>query len=351
MDNSSTAGETPRERIIDLPHRVVMARSAISQLPDLLEPFGTPFFIVGPRTHEILKQRVPDLLTSSSVFISEEATVSAARAATLAAERLGAHCVVGVGGGKNIDIAKFVGARLGIPVISVPTIPSHDGIASPMVSLGGSAHPYSEYVGPPELVVVDTDVLASAPIRFFQSGFGDVIGKYTSVYDWWLAHVDTGEYFGHYSAALARMTFRHVVRFRREIASRSDEGVNVLLEALVTNGLVMGIQHSSRPASGSEHLISHALDYLRGRKGPHGLQVGIGTIVAAYLQGRDWERIRRYLEDVDAPTTAEALGISADMMVKALVIAPTLRRRYTIFNRLRMTEELARSVLKKVEVI
>ncbi len=277
--------------------------------------------------------------------------MSVAEQAVSAAKRLGADCVVGVGGGKNIDIAKFVGARLGIPVVSVPTVPSHDGIASPMVSLGGTSHPYSEYVGPPELVVVDTQVLSEAPLRFFQSGFGDVIGKYTSVYDWWLAHIDTGEYFGHYSAALARMTFRHVVRFRRAIASRTEEGVNVLLEALVTNGLVMGIQHSSRPASGSEHLISHALDYLRGSKGPHGLQVGLGTIVAAYLQGRDWERIRRYLEDVGAPTTAEALGIPEDMMVMALVIAPTLRKRYTIFNRVKMTEDLARSVLKTVEVI
>ncbi|HID09177.1 TPA: iron-containing alcohol dehydrogenase, partial [Candidatus Micrarchaeota archaeon] len=158
-------------------------------------------------------------------------------------------------------------------------------------------------------------------------------------------------YFGSYSAALARLSFKHVVRYRKAIARRTYEGINVLLEALVTNGIVMGIQHSSRPASGSEHLISHALDYLRGKKGIHGLQVGLGTIVAAYLQGRDWERVRKYLEDVGAPTTAEALGIPEEMMVKAVAIARTLRDRYTILHRLKVDEHLARKALKATEVI
>ncbi|MDN5366894.1 MAG: glycerol-phosphate dehydrogenase, partial [Candidatus Diapherotrites archaeon] len=90
---------------------------------------------------------------------------------------------------------------------------------------------------------------------------------------------------------------------------------------------------------------------LRGRKGMHGVQVGVGTIVAAYFQGRDWERVRKYLEDVGAPVTAEELGVPEDRMVKAVAIARTLRNRYTILHRLKVDEEIAKNALKATEVI
>ncbi|NPA76627.1 MAG: iron-containing alcohol dehydrogenase [Candidatus Diapherotrites archaeon] len=332
-------------REIDLPSRVVLKPGIIGQLHDVLADLGydRPAYIVDKYTEEHF------LPEGGEACRAPEATISVAESA---ASCVGdADVVVGIGGGKNIDIAKYVGWKRGIPVVSVPTIPSHDGLASPMISLSDSGKPYSQYFRPPHYVLVDPDVLCSAPDRFVQAGFGDVIGKYTSVYDWWIAHVDRGEYFGRYSASLAYLTFRHVVRARRQIARKTPEGINVLMEALVTNGIVMGIQHSSRPASGSEHLISHALDYLRGKKWMHGLQVGVGTIVAAYFQGRDWERIRKFLEGVGAPTTAEGLGISDEMMVRAVAIAKTLRDRYTILHRLDVDEHLARQALRATEVI
>lgn len=333
------------QREIDLPARIVTRPGIVSELNDYLLSLGfeQPLYVVNHFTREHF------LPEGAEYFDAVEATMQYAEAAVRASE--GHDVVVGLGGGKNIDIAKFVGWRRNIPVVSVPTIPSHDGIASPMISLSDSGKPYSQYFRPPHYVLIDPDVLVNAPDVFVQSGFGDVIGKYTSVYDWWLAHVDVGEYFGDYSASLARLTFKHVVRFRRAIARKTYEGINVLMEALVTNGIVMGIQHSSRPASGSEHLISHALDYLRGRKGPHGLQVGVGTIIAAYFQGRDWERIRKYLEDIGAPTTAEALGIPEEMMIRAVAIARTLRDRYTILHRLKVDEKMAENALRATGVI
>ncbi len=332
-------------REIDLPSRVVLEPGIISRLQDALSDvgFSRPVFVVDEFTQ---RHFLPD---GARFCRAPAASVSVARAVSDCVG--GADAVVGLGGGKNIDIAKYVGWKRGIPVVSVPTIPSHDGIASPMISLSDAGKPYSQYFRPPHYVFVDTEVLRAAPPSFVRAGFGDVVGKYTSVYDWWISHLDTGEYFGRYSASLAYLTFRHVVRARRAISRRTDEGINVLVEALVTNGIVMGIQHSSRPASGSEHLISHALDYLRGKKWMHGLQVGVGTIVAAYLQGRDWERIRAVLEDVGAPTTAEGLGVSDDTMVKAVAIARTLRDRYTILHRLKVDERLARRALRATEVI
>ena len=332
-------------REIDLPSKVVVKRGIMGELGEYIHSLGyeNPLYIVNAYTKEHF---MPE---GVSFFDAVEASLSCADAALSSTN--GHDVVVGLGGGKNIDIAKYAGWKAGLPVISVPTIPSHDGIASPMISLSGRERPYSYYSRPPHYVLIDPEVLANSPKQYILSGYGDVIGKYTSVYDWWLAHVDTGEYFGSYSAALAKLSFKHVVRFRKAIAGRTYDGINVLLEALVTNGIVMGIQHSSRPASGSEHLISHAIDHVLGRKGLHGLQVGLATIVAAYLQGRDWERIRRYLEDVGAPTTADALGIPADVMVRAVVVARTLRDRYTVLHKLEVDEILAKKALEATEVV
>jgi len=330
---------------VHLPSTVVVKPGIVGELGEYIRSLGyeNPLYIVNAYTKEHF---MPE---GASFFDAVEATLDYANAAL---SSVGGHdAVVGLGGGKNIDIAKYVGWKAEIPVISVPTIPSHDGIASPMVSLSGGGRPYSHYSRPPRHVLVDPDVLAGSPKQYVLSGYGDVLGKYTSIYDWWLAHVDRGEHFDGYSAALARLSFRHVVRFRKEIVHRTYDGIKALIEALITNGIVMSMQHSSRPASGSEHLISHAIDSILGRKGLHGLQVGLATIVAAYLQGRDWERIRKYLEDVGAPTTAEELGIPEDVMVKAVATARSLRDRYTILHKLGVDEAVARRALKETGVI
>jgi glycerol-1-phosphate dehydrogenase [NAD(P)+] len=129
-------------------------------------------------------------------------------------------------------------------------------------------------------------------------------------------------------------------------------GLRILLEALISCGVAMSIAGSSRPCSGSEHLFSHALDMITGDHAMHGEQVGIGSILTAFLHGSNWRRIRSTLEEIGAPTTANQLGVKDEDIVKALDLAATIRpERYTILQKLHLNYESCRTVAKATGVI
>ena len=84
----------------------------------------------------------------------------------------------------------------------------------------------------------------------------------------------------------------------------------------------------------------------------HGEQVGIGSILTAFLHGSNWQRIKRTLEEIGAPTTAKELGVKDQDIVKALELAATIRpERYTILQKLRLNYDSCQTVAKATGVI
>ena len=260
--------------------------------------------------------------------------------------------MVGLGGGRSIDLAKYSAHILNLRWISIPTVASHDGIASPFVSLKGFEKPISKKARMPELIYIDVEIVRKAPKRNNIAGFGDLIGKFTSVRDWKLAHKLKGEYYGEYAASLALLSAKHVSMFYREISLGTSEGYRVLLEALVSSGVAMGIAGSTRPASGSEHLFAHALSMISKNPPLHGEAVAVGTIMMAYLHGIKWRKIRHVLRTVGAPVTAEELGVADTDIIEALVMAAKIRpERYTILGETGLTYEAAEKLARKTGVI
>ncbi len=258
----------------------------------------------------------------------------------------------GVGGGTIIDTAKVSSKSQNIPFISVPTTVSHDGIASPLASIKGSDKPYSVLAQAPMAIIADTDVISKAPWRFVISGCGDVIAKFTAVKDWKLAHQEQNEYYGEYAASLALMSARLVIANAELIVRHEDEGLRVLLEALISCGVAMSIAGSSRPCSGSEHLFSHALDMVNSHHAMHGEQCGVGSILTAYLYGANWRRIRKTLKSIGAPTTAKELGVGDFDVVKALELAGKIRpERYTILQKLNLDLEACEKTARATGII
>jgi glycerol-1-phosphate dehydrogenase [NAD(P)+] len=201
-------------------------------------------------------------------------------------------------------------------------------------------------------IIADTEVIAQAPWRSVISGCGDVISKITAVKDWQLALADKNEYYGEYAASLALMSARLVMRNAAMVQPRNEEGLRILLEALISCGVAMSIAGSSRPCSGSEHLFSHALDQLNKSKAMHGEQCGVGSILAAYLQGVDWRRIRSKLREIGAPTTAKELDVKDKDLVKALEMAAKIRpERYTILHKLNLRRDACEKVARNTGVI
>ncbi|MEF8774365.1 MAG: iron-containing alcohol dehydrogenase, partial [Halobacteriales archaeon] len=194
---------------------------------------------------------------------------------------------------------------------------------------------HSVAADPPVAVVADTGVLADAPWELTTAGCADIISNYTAVADWRLARRLKNVEYSEYGAALAEMTAEMLVDNADSIRPGLEESAWAVVKALVSSGVAMSIAGSSRPASGAEHLFSHQLDRIAPGKALHGHQVGVGAIVTAYLHGGDagfWREIRAALESIDAPTTADGLGVTDEEVLEALTTAHEIRDRYTILG-------------------
>jgi glycerol-1-phosphate dehydrogenase [NAD(P)+] len=201
-------------------------------------------------------------------------------------------------------------------------------------------------------IVADTDIIIRSDYRFTASGCGDLVSKFTSVRDWELAHKVKNEYYGEYAASLALMSARLVTKNADVIKPGAEEGLRLVLEALISCGVSMSIAGSSKPCSGSEHLFSHSLDMVEKNGGLHGEQCGVGTIMMAYLYDIDWKGIKDTLQKTGAPATAEELGVDPESIVEALVQACTIRpERYTILDTKKLDYGSAKKLAKVTGVI
>ncbi len=323
-------------REIRFPSTIVMKRGI--DIEGEIERLGyrEPFYLTGPYTKKF-SPRADGVVRRP--WIEEVAEI----------EPIG-DIIVGVGGGKVLDAAKYLSMVHRIPYILVPTLPSSDGIASPAISLFEDGSRVSFIHEPPRAILLDLNILEGAPKKYYTAGFGDVIAKYSSLYDWWLGHKRRGEYFGRFTSSIVKFAVRHLISHRKKLYS--PEGLNILLESLVLCGGSIGIQGTSRPASGSEHLISHALDILRLRNGEepgvHGIQVGLATVFTSYLQGRRWQWIKQILEEVGFPSLGDVAD--EDLFVEAVLMAPRLRERYTILHERRPTREEVKKIIEEVGI-
>ena len=195
---------------------------------------------------------------------------------------------IGVGGGKALDVAKYTSSLAGLPYFAAPTSLSNDGFCSPQASLTLEGKRRSLPTGLPEAVIVDLAVCQRAPVMLWHSGVGDLSSKFTAVSDWKLAFHRRGVPVNDLAALISDAS---VFQFMANPGS-DEQGIRLLATGLMLNGVAMEIAGSSRPASGSEHLISHALDMTGARQRLHGLQTGTAAYFVSSLQcGSHHERI------------------------------------------------------------
>jgi glycerol-1-phosphate dehydrogenase [NAD(P)+] len=344
---------------MQLPREVIVGKGTLTRVTEVTQRLGisgSALIVAGAKSYEIAGKTVRALLEPTGMMVDTLLVETATAKEILGIEEKikssKPQVLFGVGGGAKIDAAKLSSARQGVPFISVPTTLSHDGIASPLASVKGLDKPYSVMAQAPLAIIADTDAIVQAPWRSVTSGCGDVIAKLTAVKDWQLAHVEKNEYYGEYAASLALMSATLVMQDSELIRPGNEEGLRVLLEALISCGVAMSIAGSSRPCSGAEHLFSHALDTLNCPHAMHGEQCGVGAVLTAYLQKANWKRIRDKLKRIGAPTTARELGVKDEDVVKALEMAATIRpERYTILHKLKLNREACARVARITQII
>ncbi|MEG3224909.1 MAG: NAD(P)-dependent glycerol-1-phosphate dehydrogenase [Methanobacteriales archaeon Met13] len=315
---------------------------------------GKVLVVTGPKTLKIGGEKVIESLQKNDFEVEDIIIHHPSLETVEEVQDLLQKCsaVLGVGGGKVIDVAKLASTRLKLDFISIPTAASHDGIASPRASIKNDAGSVSLEAAPPMGVIADTRIISQAPFRLLAAGCGDIISNQTAVLDWKLAHRLLNEYFSDSAAALSLMTAEMTTKMADAVKEGHVESAAVVVKGLISSGMAISIAGSSRPASGAEHKFSHALDIVAPKPALHGEQCGVGTIMMMYLHGGDWRFIRDTLQIIKAPINAQELGIKPEHIIEALTKAPHIReKRYTILGDRGLTSESAEKIALKTGVI
>ena len=254
--------------------------------------------------------------------------------------------VIGLGGGTALDTAKYAAFVANVAYIAIPTALSNDGVCSPvsvLLAQNGRRHSFTSKI--PDGLLIDTDIIFEAPRLLLKAGVGDTISNYTALYDWQLGCDENNDRPNDFAYMLSETAFNWLL-YSEEKSLTSIPGIKMLAQSLVLSGLSMQLAGNSRPCSGSEHLFSHAMDELFDHNIPHGILVGMGSVVSCKLQGRDHHVVLDFLKAYDISVNPAKLGITEDMFIKAWMFAKEVRKeRYTILNKINLTEERSVTVL------
>lgn len=348
-----------KSKSMELPRSVVVGHDAVLQVGEVahtLKLGKRALLVADATTMKIAGETAAAQLAARKIkvdeYLIEDATWQEVRAVQDRVRKGEFDFALGVGGGRPIDVAKCGSFNAGVPFISVPTAASHDGVVSSRGSITKGGEKVSLTAHTPIAVVMDTGIIAESPFRLLAAGCGDITSNLVAVKDWTLARNLRNEYYSSYAAALSELAARLVIENAGTIKPRLEESAWFVCKALVSSGVAMSIAGSSRPASGSEHKFSHALDRIAKKPGLHGEQCGVGTIMMMYLHGGNWQEVRDALLAIGAPTTARALGVTDDEVVQALVHAHEINKeRYTILGDEGLTEDAAERLARITKVI
>ncbi|WP_169729428.1 iron-containing alcohol dehydrogenase family protein [Thermoactinospora rubra] len=334
--------------MLPAPLYMEVRRGAVADLGALLSDSrvatsGRVAVAVGPGQGDHIEGLIAPTLRDAEVFRVADGSVEAA--VSLGADlRKGTYeVVVGVGGGRTIDATKYAASLAGIPMVAVATNLSHDGICSPTASLTYEGGKGSFGVPMPLAILVDLDFVHAAPEPLVRAGIGDVVSNLSAIEDWQLGNVERGEPIDGLACSMARTAAEALIGRRDSI--ESDAFLTVLAEALILSGMSMVIAGSSRPSSGGDHEILHAVDQLFPGTSNHGELAGIGAAFCFFLR-QDTARLNQVVECLRRhrlPVLPTDVGLTVEQFTQAVVYAPATRPgRYTILEHLRLSESEVR---------
>lgn len=371
MEYSCACGKSHK---VDI-QAIRVGSGVMQELPGILRDLGAShiFLVADNYTYEAAGRQVEQLLDQAGlayhkrVFQTETPLVpnEYALGSVLAAMTSQDDMLLAVGSGTLNDVTKYVSARTGVPYVIAATAPSMDGYAStvaPTILDGFKTTLPAVY---PAAIVADVDILKDAPMPMLTAGFGDIIGKFTSLADWRLSHQLNGEYYCPEVAGVIEAAVETCAANAQALAQREPQAIQAVTEALILSGLAMGMVGVSRPASGAEHQMAHywEMDALRrGEEHPlHGNAVGVGTVLAASLyemaaeylpQGfaaPDKGQILARLQAAGSCADPKELGIRRELCLESLLHAMELRDRFTVQKLLEQKGQLISCAQELVE--
>jgi glycerol-1-phosphate dehydrogenase [NAD(P)+] len=335
-------------RMVGTPLAIDIGPGAVKGLAPLLadrriSSGGDVAVVVGPGQGEALAAELESSLENADVHRVDSGSVEEATELSRELRNDFHDAVVGIGGGRTLDVAKYAAGLAGLPMVAVATSLAHDGIASPVASLELGGRKGSYGVQMPVAVVVDLDLVSSSEPGMRRSGIGDVVSNLSAIDDWRLAERERGEEVDGVAVTFARVAAMAVLH--RTDGIEDDEFLIALAEALVLSGLAMATAGSSRPCSGGDHEILHAIDHLFPGTAWHGELAGAASLFVSHLRGdeRLAGEIDRCLRRHELPRLPSELGLSDEQFAEAVHYAPRTRPdRFTLLEHLNLGEQEVR---------
>ena len=272
---------------------VAVQPGAISRLAELAAPHDAILLVADENTYAAAGAQAEQALAGKAlrrrVFPGAPLLVPDERAIEAVTDALeGVDLIVAVGSGVIQDICKYVSFFRGVPYLVVATAPSMDGYASSGAAMILKGMKTTVTTAPPSAIIADTEILRQAPMDMIRAGFGDILGKYSSLNDWRLSHLVTGEYFCQNIYDLTDDMLQRTLALSDGLQARSEESVRALTDALIGVGIAISFVGTSRPASGSEHHLSHFFE-MSGLLNhepyfPHGIDVAYAAVLTARMR-------------------------------------------------------------------
>jgi len=337
-------------RTFPAPLHVDISAGAINRLKDVISdsriaPNSKVAVILSTGSGVQFRSQIESQISQADFFELSDGSLQSAE--EISAKLKNYSSVVGVGGGRVLDAAKYAASKANLPMISVATNLAHDGIASPVSILEHDGTRSSHGVSVPAAVLIDLDIVRNGPVRFLRAGIGDVLSNLNAVSDWELSRDVNGEQVDGLAASMSRTAATSLLNHPGTI---DDDGFLVALaEGLVLSGLAMAVAGTSRPCSGACHEISHAIDMLLPEKSaPHGEQVGVGALFATFLREAtgEFSQLRNVLSRHGLPISPAELGLTSEQFAQVVAYAPQTRPdRFTILEHKNLSQDAVSRVV------
>lgn len=272
---------------------VYIESGAIKQLEKLCENYKSVLVVADENTFYAAGEKVLSVLCEKEIkkviFGGKTVLIPDERAIEAVENKLcGCELIIAVGSGVIQDLCKYVSFFNSVPYMVVATAPSMDGYASDGAAMILKGMKETVKAGLPKAIIADTSVLKNAPIDMIKAGYGDIVGKYSALCDWKLATAVNGEYFCQYIYDVTYSMVENTLLLADGLLKRNEESVKALMEALVIVGIMMSFATSSRPASGSEHHLSHFFEIVGIVEDEpyfsHGIDVAYSTVITAKIR-------------------------------------------------------------------
>ncbi|ADU30494.1 iron-containing alcohol dehydrogenase family protein [Evansella cellulosilytica] len=232
--------------------------------------------------------------------------------------------VIAMGGGEVIDYGKYISFSRRCPFISIPTSASNDGFASSNCSLYVNGKKTTVPAKVPFGIIADLDIISTAPKKFILAGVGDLLSNITALYDWEYEETKGVSDVNAFSLVLSKKGVNSFIRTPMDDI-KSPIFLKELVSSLTMGGIATVISGNSAPISGSEHMISHALDKIAKNPQMHGIQVGIATYIMAHVQKHRAERIYKVLHRTGFFEYVKQLPLIKEEYIEAIDLAPTMK--------------------------